>query len=72
MSKLTNWITGKPVREGVYETKIDVSPQTTYQHWNGEYWGCYCFNIEAAYKMNSREVPSAFQASKFRGLAAKP
>lgn len=65
--KLTDWFPGdvKPVRVGVYQTNSH-----RFQYWNGQWWGFFMPNPEAALKFRSSK--SASQARRWRGLASPP
>jgi len=63
--KLSQWHDGsvKPVHVGVYETDIEPS---TFQFWNGEFWGYCGVNPSSAY--SGKRFKSAHQYGKWRGI----
>jgi hypothetical protein len=72
---LTQWITGKPVRKGVYQ--IIPSYLSTnavrYSYWNGKKWSWFAKDIARFENLKDPFVrtkhPHLF---RFRGLAVKP
>jgi hypothetical protein len=72
--KLTRWFSRrvKPIRVGVYETKVlpqlDSTPD--FQYWDGRVWGCVSADPEQAYAR--KRLEGYFQNVPWRGLAVKP
>ena len=70
--KKTKWFAAdvKPILVGVYETDARDNLIETFQHWNGERWGCFA-NTPAQAEIDSDEA-SCVQFVKWRGLAEDP
>ena len=66
---VTNWLSGNPVRPGLYQVNRGEKVGIWFKYWNGEFWGLAGENIDCAMAFAERKSP--VQELPWRGLVSK-